>query len=143
MKEFIVDSYSMISVLATNNAMLVMLVVLLSLIGYKLSKFMGLIKNLVGLGLFLGVIYYLPINDRLNKDLLNLAASVKENHVINSEFEKYRNMICSESDRINLWEYKQLSDAFVKDVDKQLKKKKMFSINDEEVCNVKNRRSAQ
>ena len=48
MKEFIVDSYSMISVLATNNAMLVMLVVLLSLIGYKLSKFMGLIKNLVG-----------------------------------------------------------------------------------------------
>ena len=118
MKEFIVDSYSMISVLATNNAMLVMLVVLLSLIGYKLSKFMGLIKNLVGLGLFLGVIYYLPINDRLNKDLLNLAASVKENHVINSEFEKYRNMICSESDKINLWEYKQLSDAFIKDVDK-------------------------
>jgi hypothetical protein len=62
MKEFIVDSYSMISVLATNNAMLVMLVVLLSLIGYKLSKFMGLIKNLVGLGLFLG--YILSANQR-------------------------------------------------------------------------------
>ena len=138
MKEFIVDSYSMILVLATNNAMLVMLVVLLSLIGYKLSKFMGLIKNLVGLGLFLGVIYYLPINDRLNKDLLNLAASVKENHVINSEFEKYRNMICSESDKINLWEYKQLSDAFIKDVDKQLEEKKMFSINNDEIFNVKN-----
>mgnify|MGYP000628987288 CR=1 FL=1 len=61
MKEFIVDSYSMISVLATNNAMLVMLVVLVSLIGYTLSKFMGLIKNLVGLGLFLGVIYYLSL----------------------------------------------------------------------------------
>ena len=138
MKEFIVDSYSMISVLSTNNAMLVMLVVLLSLIGYKLSKFMGLIKNLVGLGLFLGVIYYLPINDRLNKDLLNLAESVKENHVINSEFEKYRNMICSESDKINLWEYKQLSDAFIKDVDKQLEEKKMFSINNDEIFNVKN-----
>jgi Ni/Fe-hydrogenase subunit HybB-like protein len=55
MKEFIVDSYSMISVLATNNAMLVMLVVLLSLIGYKLSKFMGLIKNLVGLGFSWGL----------------------------------------------------------------------------------------
>lgn len=58
--------------------------------------------------------------------------------MINSEFEKYRNMICSESDRINLWEYKQLSDAFVKDLDKQLEEKKMFSINNDEIFNVKN-----
>ena len=120
LKEAIANLYAIISMMAVNNEILILVAVVVLYIGYKLGK---LVKNLIGFAIVLGLLYFLPINQNLNNDLLNLSNSLVKNGVENPQFNMVVKAVCGgdANHSLNLLQYKQLSDAFKNDMDNFLK----------------------
>ena len=91
LKEAIANLYAIISMMAVNNEILILVAVVVLYIGYKLGK---LVKNLIGFAIVLGLLYFLPINQNLNNDLLNLSNSLVKNGVENPQFNMVVKAVC-------------------------------------------------
>jgi len=120
--------YSAISMLAINNDMLLLVVIAVALIGFRLGRLWGMLKNFIALAIVVLGLYVLPINNQLNNDLLSLSASLAGNGISNSQFDKILNSVCNSSSTINIWEYKKLSDAFMSDQKDFFKEHTVFNI---------------
>lgn len=127
-QEIISNIYSAISMLAVNNDMLLLVVFAVALIGFRLGRLWGMLKNFIALAIVVLGLYAMPINNQLNTDLLNLSASLEENGIYNSQFDKILNSVCNSSSPINIWEYKKLSDAFMNDQKDFFKDHTVFNV---------------
>ncbi|ENG7912672.1 hypothetical protein R4575_18000 [Acinetobacter baumannii] len=127
-QEIISNIYSAISMLAVNNDMLLLVVFAVALIGFRLGRLWGMLKNFIALAIVVLGLYAMPINNQLNTDLLNLSASLEENGINNSQFDKILNSVCNSSSPINIWEYKKLLDAFMSDQKDFFKEHAVFNI---------------
>lgn len=120
--------YSAISMLAVNNDMLLLVVIAVALIGFRLGRLWGMLKNFIALAIVVLGLYAMPINNQLNNDLLSLSTSLAENGLSNSQFDKILTSVCSSGSPINIWEYKKLSDAFMSDQKDFFKEHAVFNI---------------